>query len=149
MGTSNSSACSSRYRPSPTLGQATTAPCPRARFDDGIEADWLRARRRIVKGRFWGGSIGYVLAEDLALYANVFRQSIPWLNEIQSTVWEAVQATGPLTRVNSKRRQACSTSKSCLPCTGFSEPSWFMKIRRIATGSAVGTTLPANGRTFS
>jgi hypothetical protein len=70
---------------------------PRARFDDGIEADRLRARRRIVKGRFWGGSIGYVLVEDLALYANVFRQPIPWLNEIQSTVWEAVQTTGPLT----------------------------------------------------
>jgi len=70
---------------------------PRARFDDGIEADRLRARRRIVKGRFLGGSIGYVLAEDLALYANVFQQPMPWLNEIQSTVWEAVQTTGPLT----------------------------------------------------
>jgi hypothetical protein len=70
---------------------------PRTHFDDGIEADRLRARRRIVKGRFWGGSIGYVLAEDLALYANVFQQPVPWLNEIQSTVWEAVQTTGPLT----------------------------------------------------
>jgi hypothetical protein len=70
---------------------------PRARFDDGIEADRLRARRRIVKGRFLGGSIGYVLAEDLALYANVFRQPIPWLTEIQATVWETVQTTGPLT----------------------------------------------------
>ena len=70
---------------------------PRARFDDGIEADRLRARRHIVKGRFLGGSIGYVLAEDLALYANVFRQPIPWPDETQSTVWEAVQTTGPLT----------------------------------------------------
>ena len=70
---------------------------PRTRFDDGIEADRLRARRLIVKGRFLGGSIGYVLTEDLALYANVFQQPIPWLNEIQATVWETVQATGPLT----------------------------------------------------
>jgi hypothetical protein len=70
---------------------------PRTRFDDGMEADWLRARRRMVKGRFWGGSIGYVLAEDLALYANVFRQPIPWLTEIQATVWETLQTTGPLT----------------------------------------------------
>ncbi len=70
---------------------------PRARFDDGIEADRLRARRHIVKGRFLGGGIGYVLAEDLALYANVFRQPIPWLTEIQSTVWETLQTTGPLT----------------------------------------------------
>ncbi len=70
---------------------------PRAHFDDGMEADRLRARRRVVKGRFWGGSIGYVLAEDLALYANVFRQPLPWLTEIQATIWETLQTTGPLT----------------------------------------------------
>ncbi len=70
---------------------------PRTHFDDGTEADRLRARRRIVKGRFLGGGIGYVLAEDLALYANVFRQPIPWLTETQATVWETLQTTGPLT----------------------------------------------------
>ena len=45
---------------------------PRTRFDDGAEADRLRAQRRLVKGRFLGGNIGYVLAEDLALYARHF-----------------------------------------------------------------------------
>ncbi|MBN1218915.1 MAG: winged helix DNA-binding domain-containing protein [Anaerolineae bacterium] len=70
---------------------------PRAHFNDGAEADRLRAQRRIVKGRFLGGSIGYVLAEDLALYANTFQRPLPYFNEIQETVLEAVQITGPLT----------------------------------------------------
>ena len=34
----------------------------RTRFDDGRVADRLRAERAIVKGRFLGGSLGYVLA---------------------------------------------------------------------------------------
>jgi hypothetical protein len=70
---------------------------PRTHFDDGTEADRLRAQRHIVKGRFLGGSIGYVLAEDLALYANVFQRPLTYLNEIQEMVLEAVQVTGPLT----------------------------------------------------
>jgi hypothetical protein len=70
---------------------------PRTQFDDGAEADRLRAQRCIVKGRFLGGSIGYVLAKDLALYAITFQRPLLWLSEIQETVLEAVQFTGPLT----------------------------------------------------
>ena len=69
----------------------------RTRFDDGLVADRLRAHRTIVKGRFLGGSIGYVLADDLALYANTFQRPLSWLSEIQETILEAVQFTGPLT----------------------------------------------------
>ncbi len=66
-------------------------------FDDGAEADRLRAQRRLVKGRFLGGSIGYVLAEDLALYANTFQRPLSRFSQIQETVLEAIQMTGPLT----------------------------------------------------
>ena len=70
---------------------------PRIRFDDDAVADRMRARRELVKGRFLGGTIGYVLVDDLALYANAFRRPIPALTETQRTVLEAVQNVGPLT----------------------------------------------------
>ena len=70
---------------------------PRTQFDDDAVADRLRSQRQMVKGRFLGGSIGYVLAEDLALYANSFQRPLAYFSEIQETVLEAVQITGPLT----------------------------------------------------
>lgn len=70
---------------------------PRVRFDDGMVADRMRARREMVKGRFLGGTIGYVLTEDLELYANAFCRPLPMPNETQRMVLEAVQDMGPLT----------------------------------------------------
>ncbi len=70
---------------------------PRTRFSDKPQASRLRAKGRIVKGRFLGGSIGYVLAEDLGVYANAFRRPLDRLSEIQQTVLQALQNTGPLT----------------------------------------------------
>jgi hypothetical protein len=69
----------------------------RTRFDDGAVADRLRARRELVKGRFLGGTIGYVLAGDLALYANAFRRPLPRPNLRQSAVVDAVRSAGPAT----------------------------------------------------
>ena len=66
-------------------------------FDDGLLVDKLRAQRILVKGRFLGGSIGYVLARDLALYARAFRRPLSGLNEIQRTVLQVVQHMGPVT----------------------------------------------------
>jgi hypothetical protein len=70
---------------------------PRARFDDGAQADRLRAQRAIVKGRFLGGGIGYVLADDLSLYANAFQRPLARSSEFQEEVLAAVQNAGPLT----------------------------------------------------
>jgi hypothetical protein len=69
----------------------------RTEFDDAKTADRLRGRRGIVKGRFLGGTIGYVTADDLALYANAFCKPLGKLSVIQSTVYEAVAGAGPLT----------------------------------------------------
>ncbi len=65
-------------------------------FDDDAEADRLRAERTIVKGRFLGGIVGYVLAADLGMYARAFRRPLARLNETQETVLEAVQTMGGL-----------------------------------------------------
>jgi len=69
---------------------------PRTHFDDAQEANRLRAQHAIVKGRFLGGRIGYVLADDLWIYANAFQRPLNRLNEIQRTVFRTLQSTGPL-----------------------------------------------------
>lgn len=69
----------------------------RTTFDDGNVTDGMRAERIIVKGRFLGGTIGYVLAEDLNIYANAFCRPLPLMNEIQQTVFDAIRRSENLT----------------------------------------------------
>jgi hypothetical protein len=69
----------------------------RTAFDDTRATARLRGRRKLVKGRFQGGGIGYVLAEDLELYANAFCRPLTRLSQTQATVLDAVQRAGPLT----------------------------------------------------
>lgn len=69
----------------------------RTRFDSEAAADALRPSRRIVKGRFQGGGVGYVHAADLAVYANAFRKPLGEPSATQAEVFEAVRFGGPLT----------------------------------------------------
>ncbi len=69
----------------------------RATFDDAdITAKW-RETRRIVKGRFLRGTIGYVFNDELGLYANAFQRPLDRLSEKQELVCETLAHTGPLT----------------------------------------------------
>jgi len=90
-----------QLQPVSTLTNARPGSPPRlvhrARFEDGVLTSDLRAERILVKGRFLGGGIGYVLADDLELYANAFQRPLPMPNATQMQVWEAVQSAGPLT----------------------------------------------------
>jgi hypothetical protein len=70
---------------------------PRTDFDDMRATDRLRRDRTLVKGRFQGGGIGYVLARELEIYANAFRKPLVQPSEIQGRVLDAVRSTGPLT----------------------------------------------------
>jgi hypothetical protein len=74
-------------------------PClaPRTEFDDMRATDRLRRDRTLVKGRFQGGGIGYVLARDLGIYANAFRKPLREPSETQGRVLDALRNTGPLT----------------------------------------------------
>jgi hypothetical protein len=69
----------------------------RCTFDDGQVADRLRARQQLVKGRFAGGTVGYVLTEDFELYANAFCRPMDKISKIQATVLEVVERLGPIT----------------------------------------------------
>jgi len=72
-------------------------PClwPRATFDDKAVTDRLRATRELVKGRFLGDGIGYVLAEDLQIYANAFWKPVATTTDAQREVLASVQGGGP------------------------------------------------------
>lgn len=69
----------------------------RTRFDSAAAADAWRPSRRIVKGRFQGGGVGYVHRTDLALYANAFRRPLSEITITQHQVYETLRVGGPLT----------------------------------------------------
>ena len=69
----------------------------RAAFDDRELTSSWRETRRIVKGRFLRGTIGYVFSEELELYANAFQRPLKKLNRRQELVYETLLHVGPLT----------------------------------------------------
>ena len=86
----------------------------RTRFDDLRVADRLRADRTLVKGRFQGGSVGYVHRDDLRLYANAFARPLPRPSAVQRRVLDAVCAGGPLTP-QQLRRETGLLAKQVMP----------------------------------
>ncbi len=68
----------------PVIPQANSYPgsAPRlmyrttAGFGDEAVAVDLRSRRQFVEGRFHGGTVGYVCADELSLYAAAYRRSM-------------------------------------------------------------------------
>lgn len=69
----------------------------RAAFEDREVASSWRESRKIVKGRFLRGTIGYVFSEELDLYANAFRRSLERFSRNQELVFETLVHVGPLT----------------------------------------------------
>ena len=68
----------------------------RASFDD---LEWnrdLREEHAIAKGRFQGGTIAYVYADELALYASVYRKSMGVWTEEEEAVYHCLMHMGPL-----------------------------------------------------
>lgn len=68
----------------------------RASFDD-VEYNRLRqARRALVKGRFAGGNLGWIVPEDLPLFAALYRKPIPIMDDVQLTIMTLIERMGPL-----------------------------------------------------
>jgi hypothetical protein len=97
----------------------------RTAFDDARATDRLRRRRELVKGRFQGGGIGYVLAGDLGLYANAFRRPLPELSSVQASVLDAVQRTGPLTPRQIKEEVGL-LNKQIMPALHRLQTAWLV-----------------------
>lgn len=69
----------------------------RAAFDD-IEFNRRRQlQRTLIKGRFAGGNIGWILPEDLELFGTVYRKPLDSPTFLQLKLWELIQKEGPMT----------------------------------------------------
>jgi len=68
----------------------------RADFDDvGYNRD-RQARRELVKGRFAGGNLGWIVPADLPLFAALYRKPILLMDDVQLTVMTLIERMGPL-----------------------------------------------------
>lgn len=69
----------------------------RANFDD-IEYNRQRqARRELIKGRFAGGNLGWIVPEDLPLFAALYRKPIVgFMDDVQMTIMTLIERMGPL-----------------------------------------------------
>ncbi len=68
----------------------------RAAFDDAERNFKLRQRREIVKGRFQGGNLGYVRADELELFAAAFRKE-GTLSAPEMELLRLLEQEGPMT----------------------------------------------------
>lgn len=68
----------------------------RASFDDRLFNAQRRAKREILKGRFQGGTIGYVDRRDLSLYGSIYRRRLEGLTEIQEELMALLRREGPM-----------------------------------------------------
>ncbi len=69
----------------------------RADFDD---VEFNRARqydRRLLKGRFAGGNLGWVTAEDFELYACLYAKPMEAMSRMQTVILELIERIGPVT----------------------------------------------------
>jgi hypothetical protein len=69
---------------------------PRAAFDDQAVTASLRRKQVLTKGRFLGGGVGYVLADELALFANAFCKPLTSLGPREREILEVIKGAGPL-----------------------------------------------------
>lgn len=63
--------------------------------DQEVTFTW-RGNREIIKGRFLGGTIGYVFSDELELYANAFQRPLPRPTLAQHQILETLRHVGPL-----------------------------------------------------
>lgn len=69
----------------------------RASFDD-IEFNRYRQReRRLIKGRFSSGNLGWIMPEDIELFSALYRKPLVSANPIQTIVLDLIERSGPYT----------------------------------------------------
>ncbi len=68
----------------------------RADFDDVDYNRKRQARRELVKGRFAGGNLGWIVPEDLPLFAALYRKPIVLMDDVQLTIMTLIERMGPL-----------------------------------------------------
>ncbi len=68
----------------------------RADFDD-IELNRTRQQeRKLIKGRFAGGNLGWIIPEDLELFIGLYKKPIKAITDAQSLLLHLIESEGPL-----------------------------------------------------
>ncbi len=75
----------------------------RTLFHDDVLAGQLREKNAIVKGRFCGGRVGYVLQEDLEPYAIAFRKPLSKVKPIHEDILTLLKNSGGLSKEQLKQ----------------------------------------------
>ncbi|HET7578217.1 MAG TPA: hypothetical protein VFK33_02970 [Bacillales bacterium] len=70
----------------------------RTTFDDSLISERLREQHKLVKGRFQGGRVGYVLEEDLNLYAGIFRKPLKKMTPLHEEILTTIQNSGGISK---------------------------------------------------
>ena len=69
----------------------------RADFDDLAYNKSRQFRRELIKGRFAGGNLGWILPEDLELFAALYRKPLKNATMTQQMLLERIEMSGPYT----------------------------------------------------
>ena len=69
----------------------------RADFDDLAYNKSHQFRRELIKGRFAGGNLGWILPEDLELFAALYRKPLKNATMTQQMLLERIEMSGPYT----------------------------------------------------
>lgn len=69
----------------------------RADFDDIAFNRVRQARHELIKGRFCGGNLGWIVPEDLELFLALYRKPLPKPTGIQRRLLTLIEREGPLT----------------------------------------------------
>ena len=68
----------------------------RADFNDIEFNRGRQLKRKLIKGRFSGGNLGWIVPEDMELFAALYRKPLMKPTEIQLRVLEMIEREGPL-----------------------------------------------------
>lgn len=69
----------------------------RADFDDLAYNGERQYHRQLIKGRFSGGNLGWIIPEDLELFASLYKKPLTEMSAIQRRVLETIEQLGPIT----------------------------------------------------
>jgi hypothetical protein len=83
----------------------------RTSYDDSIITGKLRKKHKLVKGRFLGGRIGYVLEEDLKLFATVFKKPLNKAKPIHEDIMEVIKSSGGISKEKLKEEMDYSAGE--------------------------------------
>lgn len=79
----------------------------RAAFND-IEYNRTRQlNRTLIKGRFAGGNLGWIVPDDLELFASLYRKPLIKPTEMQSRILEMIESAGPFNIQQIKEETGC------------------------------------------